>query len=102
MWDNTLFEPGAPPPTAQAIMDGSGTQGNVFNQVGESRSYWDTLQSYRDESLASSNSVVAVDTLSHVDVGVDVTGFSCAAPGSSPPPPGQTPEFNPPFENCHC
>jgi hypothetical protein len=102
MWDNTLFEPGAPPPTAQAIMDGSGTKGNVFNRVGESQSYWNTLQSYRNESLSSSKSAVAVDVFSHVDVDVDMTGFSCAAPGSPPPPPGQLPEFNPPFEHCHC
>ena len=91
MWNNTLFEPGAPPPQAQAIMAASGTHGNYWNARGESRGYVDSLRQHpyhRHDEGASLNAEAP-----------HVTGFGCSALGGPPPP---HPTFNPPFQNCHC
>ena len=101
MFNNTLFEPGAPPPEAQAIMDGSGTKGNAFNTAGESQGYWD-IYAHMAKLLEGPKPSPVVEVFSHFGAGTDTTGFGCAAPGSPPPPPGQVPAFNPPFQNCHC
>ena len=92
MWNNTLFEPGAPPPEALEIMAASGTHGNHWNVLGESLGYVDSTQQYdlyHSHGEGPSFNADAPRT----------TGFGCAASGA-PPPLHLT--FRPPFQNCHC